>query len=521
MVRGIQSRGVGASVKHFAANNQETDRMRVSAEVDERTLREIYLSAFEYIVTTAAPWTVMAAYNRVNGVPATESRFLLTDVLREEWGFEGVVVSDWCAVTDPVAAVVAGVDLEMPTTRGASARTLVEAVGSGNLDQEVLDRAVARMLMLIGNTTNAPSDPVDSAAHHTLARRVAAESAVLLKNEDAVLPLKGHTRIAVIGEFARTPRYQGAGSSQVVPTQIDNTLDSLRTVAGKEIEVSFHPGFTLSGADDALMPQAVQAAATAEVTVLFLGLPDGEESEGFDRRGLELPLAQTRLLTAIGAVTSNVIVVLCNGGVIEVSSWQHHAKAILEMWLPGQAGGSAIADLLMGIANPSGRLAETIPLRLQDTPAHLNFPGSDSSVIYGERLYVGYRYYDAKHMPVSFPFGHGLSYTTFHYTDLQAAVRGTGDDITVYVRLNVTNTGSVRGKDVVQLYVRDIDSSVDRPVRELAAKSISRQENQPRSPSNSTLGVCRSTAPTMAVVCSNRAHSNSQPVPHRAICGSR
>ncbi|MEU7743272.1 glycoside hydrolase family 3 C-terminal domain-containing protein [Nonomuraea sp. NPDC049158] len=351
LVSGVQSQGVGASVKHFAANNQETERMRVSAEVDEWTLREIYLPAFEYIVRTAKPWTVMAAYNRINGVHAAQNRWLLTEVLREEWAFDGVVVSDWGAVADPVAAVAAGLDLEMPGTSGASAAQLVKAVQGGHLPEKALDQAVTRLLELLDRVAGGePAHEVDFAAHHALARRAAAESAVLLKNDGSILPLDASGSIAVIGELARTPRFQGAGSSQVNPVKVDNALEAL--------ELLFEPGYLLSGEPDTtLLDAAVAAAAVAEVVVVFLGLPEGEESEGFDRRHIDLPAVQLRLLEAVARVNQNVVVVLANGGVVEVASWQHHAKAVLEGWLAGQAGGGALADLLFGRVNPSGRLA--------------------------------------------------------------------------------------------------------------------------------------------------------------------
>jgi beta-glucosidase len=475
LVRGIQSQGVGASVKHFAVNNQETDRMRVSAEVDERTLRELYLAGFEHIVTSARPWTVMASYNRINGVYAAQNPWLLTEVLRGDWGFDGLVVSDWGAVSDPVAAVAAGLDLEMPTTNGASAARLVEAVTVGRIEEAVLDRAATRLLTLLSRAAD-PSEPVveaDYGHHHALARLAAAESAVLLKNEDAILPLNPDTRlsVAVIGELARTPRFQGAGSSQINATKVDDALTAISALTepgGDRLSVSFSPGYLLSGEqDEALLSEAVTAAAGADVAVVFLGLPEGAESEGYDRTHLGLPGVQLRLLAAVAEANRDVVVVLANGGVVEVASWEHQAKAVLEGWLAGQAGGGAIADLLFGRANPCGRLAESIPLRLQDTPSYLNFPGSDSTVTYGERLYVGYRYYDAKDLPVSHPFGHGLSYTAFAYSDLLASVEGQGEEAVVRLRLTVTNTGPVSGKEVVQVYVRDVEASVDRPVREL------------------------------------------------------
>ncbi|MGW0246224.1 glycoside hydrolase family 3 C-terminal domain-containing protein [Nocardia goodfellowii] len=472
-VHGVQIRGVGASVKHFAANNQETDRMRVSAEVDERTLREIYLAAFEYIVTTAAPWTVMSAYNRIGGLFASQNRWLLTDILRSEWKFTGLVVSDWGAVGDPVAAIAAGLSLEMPGTNGASAARLIQAVERGQLSEQDLDGAVTHLLELVDRSMRAGTSTasVDFAAHHALAREAAAESAVLLKNDRALLPLDPDAaqRIAVIGEFARTPRFQGAGSSRVNPTRVDSAWDALNAaeIGG---QLSFSPGFTLSGETDAdLLSAAVAAAAVADVAVVFLGLPEGTESEGFDRQDIDLPAAQIRVLEAVAAVNPQVVAVLSNGGVVRVQPWESRCRAILEGWLTGQAGGSAIADLLFGRVDPSGRLAETIPVRLQDNPSYLNFPGADGTVHYGERLYVGYRYYDSKDMAVGYPFGHGLSYTTFEYRDLGAEVTGEGADVVVRLRLTVSNTGARTGKEVVQVYVGDLESSVDRPVRELKA----------------------------------------------------
>ncbi|HSA52201.1 MAG TPA: glycoside hydrolase family 3 C-terminal domain-containing protein [Yinghuangia sp.] len=474
LVRGVQSTGVGTSVKHFAANNQETERMRISAEVDERTLREIYLAAFEHIVTTAKPRTVMAAYNKINGVHAAQNPWLLTQVLRDQWGFDGLVVSDWGAVLDPVSAVAAGLDLEMPSTNGFSAQRLVQAVGDGRLDEAAIDRAVVRLLELIEWTAagREPAAAPDLDVHHALARQAAAESAVLLKNDDAILPLDpdADAAVAVIGEFARTPRYQGAGSSRVTPTRLDNALDALRDAAGEKLRLSFSPGFLLSGDEEPqLVSEAVAAAEAADVAVLFLGLPEGVESEGHDRDDIDLPAVQVRLLEAVARVNRNVVVVLANGGVVEVAGWHRHARAVLEGWLGGQAGGSAIADLLFGRVNPSGRLAETIPLRLADNPSYLNFPGGEGTVTYGERVYVGYRYYDTVDAPVAYPFGHGLSYTSFAYSDLDIRVDGSGDDVVVRVRFTLTNSGPVAGKEVAQVYVGDTASSVDRPARELKA----------------------------------------------------
>ncbi len=473
-VRGVQSQGVGASVKHFAANNQETDRARVSADVDERTLRELYLPAFERIVTQAQPWTVMCSYNRVNGVYASEHAWLLTEVLRSEWGYEGLVVSDWGAVHDRVAAIRAGLDLEMPPQLGHSDRALVNAVNSGDLDESVLDRSVQRVLRLANRSLAGARDEVDLdlEAHHALARTAARESAVLLKN-DGVLPLHiaaGDT-VAVIGEFARTPRFQGAGSSQVNPTRLDVALTEMQAAAPTGTQVAFAPGFGVTtDEDDAqLADGAVALAAAADIAVLFLGLPATEESEGFDRTHMSLPFSQLALLERVASVQERVVVVLANGSAVLTSSWEHHADAILECWLSGQAAGAAAVDLLWGRANPCGRLAETIPVRLQDNSSFLNFPGEWGHVRYGEGVFVGYRGHDALDQPVSFPFGHGLSYTTFIHSDLEVNVSGSHEKGTLEVTVlsSVTNSGDRRGKEVVQVYVGDVEASVARPPREL------------------------------------------------------
>ena len=470
-VNGVQSQGVGTSVKHFAANNQETDRMRISAEVDERTLREIYLAAFEHVVTQARPWTVMCSYNKLNGIYTSQHPWLLTEVLREEWGFDGLVVSDWGAVEDRVAGLKAGLDLEMPSSGGLTDAQLVAAVRAGHLDEAVLDLAVSRLLRLLDRTGPAVElgGSYDRRAHHALAREVARDCAVLLKNDGGLLPLDPSApgSIAVIGEFARTPRYQGAGSSQVNPTLLDIALDQVRAACSREI--TFAPGYGVDERNDSLIVEAAENAAAAETVVLFLGLPPSYESEGWDRSDMNLPDDQIEVLRAVADANPRVVVVLANGGVVAVDSWQQQVPAILEGWLLGQAGGGAIADLLFGSTSPSGRLAETIPQRLQDNPSFGNFPGENGVVRYGEGLLVGYRYYDAKQLPVSFPFGHGLSYTTFGYTNLSATVRGEGAQVSVDVAVTVTNTGSVAGKEVVQVYVRDPEASVFRPERELKA----------------------------------------------------
>jgi len=486
-VEGLQSQGVGASVKHYAANNQETDRMRVSAQVDERTLREIYLPAFERVVTTASPATVMCSYNRVNGTYAAQHPWLLTEVLRDEWGFDGYVVSDWGAVTDPVASVAAGLDLEMPGTGDRSPALLVDAVRRGELDEAVLDRAVSRVLGVHDRLRAArATDPAgtedgdggaDAGAHHDLARRVAAASMVLLVNDGDLLPLDARDggRVAVVGELARTPRYQGAGSSKISPTRLDDALAAIRDATDRE--VGFAAGYPLAtegpdGADRSeeqrLRDEAVALADGADVVLLFLGLPAAEESEGFDRTHLLLPPAQRELVAAVARVNPQVVVVLAHGGVVTLDGVAGVVPTVLETWLPGQAGGSATADVLFGAAEPGGRLAETVPLALAHTPAHVNWPGADGVVTYGERLYVGYRWYDTTDREVAYPFGHGLGYTTYAYDDLRVDVPDPGV-ARATVEVAVHNTGARAGSEVVQVYVGHPGAAVDRPVRELRA----------------------------------------------------
>jgi beta-glucosidase len=480
LVEGLQSQQVGGCVKHFAANNQETDRMRVSADVDERTLREIYFPAFERVVTTARPWLVMCSYNKVNGEYAAQHRWLLTDVLRGEWGFDGMVVSDWGAVHDRVAALYAGLDLEMPPKLGVSDRAIVDAVAAGDLDEAVLDRAAARVLRLVHRARRREPATLDAEAHHALARRAAAQSMVLLKNEGA-LPLRdapGLT-VAVIGEFARTPRFQGGGSSQVNPTRVDVPLDELAAAlpsATLRFAAGYGTGDGPAGdgpADGGLADEAVSAATGADVILAFLGLPPSEESEGFDRAHMDLPPAQASLLARLAqaAPATPIVAVMCNGGAVRTSTWDHAAAAVLECWLAGQATGSAVADVLTGAINPSGRLAETIPLRLADCPSYLNFPGEEGHVRYGEGVFVGYRGYDALDRPVAYPFGHGLSYSTFSYQHLRitcTGAAGTGD-LAVTVRCTIANTGGPAGQEVVQVYVGDPAAAVARPPRELKA----------------------------------------------------
>ncbi|ETT72440.1 protein BglB [Paenibacillus sp. FSL R7-277] len=479
-VKGVQSQGVGTSLKHFAANNQEHRRMSVDAVIDERTLREIYLASFEGTVKQSQPWSVMCSYNQVNGEYASESYELLTKVLREEWGFEGFVVSDWGAVNERVKALAAGLELEMPSSAGIGDAKIVAAVKSGELAMETLDLAVERILAFIFKSVENrnPHAVFDPEKHHQLAREVARESMVLLKNEGGILPLVKSGRIAVIGEFAKQPRYQGGGSSHVNPSRMDDAFVELQAVAGDAASFLYAQGYELESDDinADLLREACDTAAKADAAVLFLGLPDRYESEGYDRSHLLLPASHKALIEAVAEVQSEIIVVLSNGAPVEMP-WLHRAKAVLEGYLGGQAFGGAVADLLFGDVSPSGKLAETFPMKLSDNPSFLNFPGEGDTVEYKEGLFVGYRYYDKKEIEPLFPFGYGLSYTEFEYSRLLLDQTRIQDTDTVQVSVTVKNTGSRAGKEVVQLYVSDVESSVIRPLQEL--KGFGKIELQP------------------------------------------
>ncbi|WP_323099543.1 beta-glucosidase [Intrasporangium sp. YIM S08009] len=551
-VEGVQSVGVGTSLKHFAANNQEIERTRISVEADERTLRETYLAAFERVVTKADPWTVMCSYNRLAGVHASENRWLLTDVLRHDWGYDGLVVSDWNAVHHRVRAVQAGLDLEMPGTAGRTDAEVVAAVRSGELEESVVDAAARRVLALVARAYPgddlvdgtvmrlgvAPGDRLTDEqlrllgadAHHDLAREAAASAITLLRNEtrpgdaEAVLPLdpEGSGRVVVVGAFAEHARIQGGGSSGVDPTRVDHPLDVLRDALGAD-RVGYAPGYVhtplnayqddlrswldahdapfvddgtgparrsaalaealrlaaaaervasgpLSPTATRLVDEAVEAAADADHIVVFAGLPLAFEQEADDRTTLALPADQVALIGRLADLRERtgaaLVVVLSNGAAVTMDPWHDRVDAVVEAWLPGQAGALALVDVLLGRVDPSGRLSETFPLALEDTPSHLTWTGERGTVLYGEGVFVGYRWYDALHRGVRYPFGHGLSYTSFAYTDLDVTVTdAAGGRVTVTCR--VTNTGERAGREVVQLYVGDPDASVRRPEREL------------------------------------------------------
>lgn len=465
LIKGVQSKNVGTSIKHFFANNQETRRMSSSSEMDERTMREIYLAAFEGAITEQKPWTVMCSYNRINGVYAAESKMALTDILRGEWGFDGYVVSDWGAVNKRVPDLEAGLDLEMPSSGGQNDKLIVEAVKNGTLSEEVLDTAVERILNIVYRFEENRDETAvfDRDADHEKCRKIAEETVVLLKNEE-ILPISNTKKVAFIGKYAKSPRYQGGGSSHINSHKVTSAVEAAKGL----YNVIYAEGFRddVDQTDDELLQEAIQAAKEAEVAVVFAGLPDAFESEGFDRNHMRMPECQNELIQKISEVQPNVVVVLHNGSPVEMP-WEKNVKGIIEAYLGGQAIGGALVDIIFGNVNPSGRLPETFPLKLEDNPSYLYYIGEGDTVEYREGVFVGYRYYDKKKMPVLFPFGHGLSYTTFAYSNLRVSKEKLLDTETLIVTVDVTNTGDVVGKEVIQLYVGDKESTVIRPEREL------------------------------------------------------
>lgn len=469
-IKGVQSQGVGTSLKHFAVNNQEHRRLSVDAVLDERTLREIYLASFEAAVKKSQPWTVMCAYNKINGEYCSEKEKLLTSILKDEWGHEGFVVSDWGAVNRRVEGLKAGLELEMPSSNGLGDSKIVEAVKKGTLSESILDDAVERLLNIIFKAVDNKKENAvyDKDVHHRLARETAGECMVLLKNKDNILPLRKNANIAVIGGFVKTPRYQGGGSSHINPSKLDNLLEEIRKLSANPDGVSFAMGFEADSdnTDEKLLLEAKEVASKAETAVIFAGLPDRYESEGYDRKHMRIPENQIKLIEAVLEVQSNVVVVLSNGSPVEMP-WADKVKGILEAYLGGQAAGGAMADILFGEVNPSGKLAETFPVKLSHNPSYVNFPGEGDRVEYKEGLFVGYRHYDKTEIEPLFPFGHGLSYTSFEYTGMTVDKKELKDNETVQVTVKVKNTGSLAGKEIVQLYVKDVESSVIRPIKEL------------------------------------------------------
>ena len=466
MVEGVQSKNVGTSVKHFLANNQEKCRMTNSSEVDERTLREIYLASSEGAVKKAKPWTVMNSYNRINGTYVGDNPEYLTKILRDEWGFEGYVVSDWGAVNDRVQALKAGLDLEMPSSNGMNDKLIIQAVQDGSLKESIVDKACERILDIIFRYTENRDEKAvfDYEKDHQMAAKIEEECIVLLKNEDAVLPVSADKKIVFIGKYAQEPRYQGGGSSHINSWKVESALEAVKDLA----EVTFARGFEdeKDEVSEELQEEAVKAAKEADIAVVFAGLPDNFESEGYDRKHLNLPNCQNTLIEEILKVQKNVIVVLHNGSPVQMP-WKNQVKGILEAYLGGQAVGKAVVNILFGKANPSGRLAETFPLQLEDTPCYLTYGKGREEAVYQEGVFVGYRYYTSKKQEVMFPFGYGLSYTTFTYSNLTVDKSEITDQESVKVHVTVKNTGDRAGKEVVQLYVASPNDSVIRPVREL------------------------------------------------------
>ncbi|MDE6189962.1 MAG: glycoside hydrolase family 3 C-terminal domain-containing protein [Clostridia bacterium] len=466
-INGVQSKNVGTSIKHYCANNQETYRMTINSVVDERTLREIYLLPFEIAVKLSQPRTIMASYNLINDTYATENDFVLNKVLRDEWGFKGLVVSDWGATNQRVKGIAAGHDLEMPSSGGMNDKLIVKAVKDGSLDEAIVDQAVDRVLDMVMPTMQNPTDATyDKEEHYQIAKRIASESAVLLKNEEEALPLKAQ-KILLVGELAIQPRFQGAGSSFINCTKITNIADSLQNAG---VEYEFTSGYNLDDDNEKknakLRKNAVELAKKYDSVLVVAGLPGSYEAEGFDRTHIELPQSHNQLIDELAKVNKNVNVVLTMGSSVTMP-WADSVKSILCMYLGGQASGEACVDLLLGKANPCGKLAETFALDLKDVPSSQNFPGARFSVEYREGLYVGYRYFNTANVPVLFPFGYGLSYTKFEYSNLQLSAKTISDKDILTVSVDVQNVGEVDGKEIVQLYVNDVEFTAYTPYQQL------------------------------------------------------
>lgn len=466
LIQGVQSKNIGTSVKHFAANDQEHRRMSSDSVVDERTLREIYLPAFEAAAKRGKAWTFMCSYNKVNGEYASQNKWLLTDVLRNEWGFDGYVMSDWGAVSNRPKGVEAGLDLEMPGSRGINDAEIIKAVREGRLDEKYVDLCAERIIRVHERyfANAVPETPWDKEKDHELAGKLGADCMVLLKNEDSILPLKDTDHVAVIGAFAKKPRFQGGGSSHINSFKVTSLLDALADKAN----ITYAQGYEIGTEEDneALVQEARKAARDADKVVVVAGLPDSFESEGYDRTHMRMPVNQNHLIEKLAEVNPNIVVLLYNGSPVEMP-WIDLAKGLIEGYLGGQNVGTANRMVLYGEVNPSGRLPETLPVHLEDTPCFLSYGGEGNTAVYTEGIFVGYRYYDTKNVPVLFPFGYGLSYTTFEYTNLKLSAKKIKDTDSLEVSVDVKNTGKMDGKEVVQLYVRDLQSSVFRPLHEL------------------------------------------------------
>lgn len=469
LVNGVQSKGVGTSLKHFACNSQEAFRMVIDEIIDDRAIRELYLTAFEICVKESKPWTVMNSYNKINGVYSAQNKWLQEKVLRDEWGFDGLIVTDWGASIDRVPGLECGTDLEMPSSGTLNKKKIIEAVKSGELDEKILDKAVDNVVELILKSKPAleKKHKFDVNAHHRIAQKIAENSMVLLKNEDNILPVKKSQKVAIIGEMAKSPRFQGAGTSVINPTMLDNAYDELVKLGA---DVVYAQGYNKSEdkIDDKLINDAVNTAKKADVVLIFAGLTEGFEAEGYDRKNIEMPNCHNYLISEIAKVNPNTVVVLAGGSVIHMP-WIHEVKALLNSGLGGQAGGAAVANILTGAVNPSGKTSETYPISFNDNPTYGNYPGGPVTSEHRESVYIGYRYYDTADKEVLFPFGYGLSYTDFEYSGLKVSAEKIKDTDTVTVSFRIKNTGSRDGKETAQVYIADKASTIFRPVKELRA----------------------------------------------------
>ena len=484
-IKNVQNKGIGTSLKHYAANNQEHKRFSIDAQIDERPLREVYLAAFEKVVKKANPWTIMAAYNQINGDFATENEYLLQDILRDEWGYDNLIVSDWWAIHDRVKALKAGLDLEMPGADPVNDQKIVDAVEAGELSQEIVDESAARVLDLILKAQETEKNTeLPAEEHHQLAKEIAGDTIILLKNQGDLLPLT-EAKIAekesllVVGELAQEVRYQGIGSSQVNPTRLDNHYQALEDKFAEELAVHYTPGYSSEAEaeeNENLREKALREAENKDYVIIYAGLPDKVEAEGYDRKDMQLPQEQNQLIKELAKVNPNIIVVLNNGAPVDIRQWLDNVSAVIEAGLPGQAGALALAEIITGEVNPSAKLAESYPLKLEDNPSYLDFPGSNGTVRYGEGIYIGYRYYDKKKMDVLFPFGFGLSYTEFAYRALEVPdYLAEGEKLKLKVLIE--NTGQFTGKEVVQLYISQSSPALERPPKEL--KGFAKIELEP------------------------------------------
>lgn len=469
LVRGIQSKGVGASLKHFACNSQEAFRMVIDEIIDERALRELYLTAFEICVKEAQPWTVMNSYNRINGVYSSQNKWLQETVLRDEWGFDGLIVTDWGSSVDRIPGLKCGTDLEMPSSGTLNEKKIIQAVKSGELDESVLDKAVDNVTQLIlrAKPVLNNSHSYDIKSHHKLAQKIAEGSMVLLKNEDGILPLKEGKKLAIIGEMAKSPRFQGAGTSVINPTMLNNAADEFEKLG---VSFTYSQGYNAATdeIDDALVSQAVKNAEEADTAIVFAGLTEGFEAEGYDRKNTEMPSCQNYLISKVAKANPNTVVVLAGGSVIHMP-WINEVKAVLNSGLGGQAGAAAAVNILTGKVNPSGKITETYPLSFEDNPTYGNYPGGPVTSEHRESVYIGYRYYDKAKKDVLFPFGYGLSYTKFEYSDLKLSSYEIKDTDSLTLSFKIKNTGGREGAEIAQIYVSDKQSTIFRPDRELRA----------------------------------------------------